>query len=61
MQATDRWFDEMERLLVDLNIRSGHLTGRLGFQPKDVGYVINAVMSDRFYGTNTNKRERSIS
>ena len=35
MQASDKWFDEIERLLDDLNIRTGHLNEQFGLQKRD--------------------------
>jgi formaldehyde dismutase / methanol dehydrogenase len=32
MQAADKWFDEVERFLSDLNIETGHLHDRFGIQ-----------------------------
>jgi alcohol dehydrogenase class IV len=46
MQAADRWFDEVERLLADFNIKSGHLTEQFGLRPKDVNHVIDIMLSD---------------
>ena len=47
MQAADKWFDEMERLLSDLNIRTGHLNEQFGLQKKDVEHiVINQYAND---------------
>jgi alcohol dehydrogenase class IV len=48
IQAADRWFDEMERLLTDLGIKSGHLTEQVGFQQKDIDHVLDAMISDTF-------------
>jgi alcohol dehydrogenase class IV len=42
MQAADKWFDEIERLLADLNIKSGHLNEQFGLQQKDLEYIVNA-------------------
>ena len=47
MQAADKWFDEIERLLSDLNIRTGHLNEQFGLQKKDVEHiVINQYAND---------------
>jgi methanol:N,N-dimethyl-4-nitrosoaniline oxidoreductase len=40
MQAADKWFEEIERLLKDLNIETGNLNKQFGFQKKDVEHVI---------------------
>jgi len=36
MQAADRWFDEVERMLSDLNIVTGHLQEQLGIKPENL-------------------------
>jgi alcohol dehydrogenase class IV len=40
VQASDKWFDEMERLLADLNIKTGHLKEQFGLQEKDFDHII---------------------
>jgi alcohol dehydrogenase class IV len=45
MQASDRWFDEVERLLKDLNIKPGHLTEQFGFEEKDVDHIVQRATS----------------
>jgi methanol:N,N-dimethyl-4-nitrosoaniline oxidoreductase len=40
MQASDKWFEEIERLLSDLNIRTGHLEEQFGLQRKDIEHII---------------------
>ena len=40
IQAADKWFDEMERLLKDLNIETGNLNKQFGFQKTDVEHVV---------------------
>ena len=40
MQAADKWFDEIERLLADLNIRTGHLNEQFGLQRKDLEHIV---------------------
>ena len=40
MQAADKWFDEVERLLVDLNIQTGHLSEQFGLQEKDLDHIV---------------------
>jgi methanol:N,N-dimethyl-4-nitrosoaniline oxidoreductase len=40
MQAADKWFDEIERLQTDLNIKSGHLNEQFGLQQKDLIQLI---------------------
>jgi formaldehyde dismutase / methanol dehydrogenase len=39
MEAADKWFDEVERLLVDLDITSGHLTEQFGFTKDDIKLI----------------------
>jgi alcohol dehydrogenase class IV len=46
MQAADKWFDEMERLLADLNIRTGHLHEQFGLQQKDVKHIVTVYSND---------------
>jgi methanol:N,N-dimethyl-4-nitrosoaniline oxidoreductase len=46
MQAADKWFDEVERLLTDLNIKTGHLNEQLGFQRKDVEHIVTIYSND---------------
>jgi alcohol dehydrogenase class IV len=47
MQASDKWFDEIERLLSDLNIRTGHLNEQFGLQKKDVEHIVtNQYLND---------------
>jgi formaldehyde dismutase / methanol dehydrogenase len=36
MQAADKWFEEIERFLKDLNIQTGHLNEQFGVQKKDL-------------------------
>jgi alcohol dehydrogenase len=46
MQAADRWFDEIERLLADLGIKSGHLNEQLGLQHEDLEHIVNIYAND---------------
>jgi methanol:N,N-dimethyl-4-nitrosoaniline oxidoreductase len=46
MQAADKWFDEVERLLADLNIKTGHLNEQFGFQQKDVEHIVTIYSND---------------
>ncbi|MFC1933486.1 iron-containing alcohol dehydrogenase, partial [Chloroflexota bacterium] len=48
MQAADKWFDEVERLLADLNIKTGHLHEQVGLQQEDLEDLANR-MSKGFY------------
>ena len=46
IQAADKWFDEVERLLADLNIKSGHLNEQFGVQEKDLGHMVDLCLKD---------------
>ena len=46
MQAADKWFDEIERLLADLNIRTGHLHEQFGLEEKDLDHMATVFMND---------------
>jgi methanol:N,N-dimethyl-4-nitrosoaniline oxidoreductase len=46
MQAADKWFDEVERLLADLNIKTGHLNEQFGLQQKDVKHIVTVYSND---------------
>lgn len=39
LEASDQWFYEVERLLEDLNIESGHL-GRYGLKKEDIPHIV---------------------
>jgi len=45
-QAADKWFDETERLLADLNIKSGHLNEQFGLQQKDLEHIVEIYSND---------------
>lgn len=45
MQASDKWFDEVERLLKDLNIKPGHLNEQFGFEGKYVDHIVSRATS----------------
>ena len=36
LQAADKWFDEVERMLDDLNLETGNLQKRFGLTHKDL-------------------------
>ena len=55
MQAADKWFDEVERLLADLNIRTGHLNAQFGLQQKDVEHIVTVYSND--FGREGNPRD----
>jgi alcohol dehydrogenase len=46
IQAADRWFDEVERLLKDLNIEYGNLNRQFGIQQKDLENMANYYSND---------------
>jgi alcohol dehydrogenase class IV len=46
LQAADRWFDEIERLLKDLEITPGHLKDQFGIQEKDLDHIIKIYQND---------------
>ena len=48
MQAADKWFDETERLLSDLNIRTGNLNEQFGLQKKDVKHIVKWQYANDF-------------
>jgi alcohol dehydrogenase class IV len=46
LQAADRWFDEMEKLLKDLEITPGHLNEQFGLQEKDLEHIVKIYSND---------------
>jgi alcohol dehydrogenase class IV len=48
MQAADKWFDEIERLLADLNIRTGHLNEQFGLQKKNLEHIVKWQYANDF-------------
>ena len=46
VQAADKWFDEMERLLKDLEITPGHLKEQFGLEKKDVEHIVTVYSND---------------
>lgn len=46
MQAADKWFDEVEKLLADLNVETGHLNGQFGLQQKDLEHIVKYYEND---------------
>lgn len=58
MQASDKFFEELERLLKDLNIKSGHLKEQLGIQEKDLEHIAKYYQID--WGREGNPRDSSI-
>ena len=45
-QAADRWFDEIEQLLKDLEITPGQLNKQFGLQEKDLEHIIKIYSND---------------
>jgi alcohol dehydrogenase class IV len=48
LQAANKWFDEIESLMADLNIQTGHLSEQFGLQKKDIAYIMDDVSADSF-------------
>jgi alcohol dehydrogenase class IV len=48
MQAADKWFDEIERLLADLNIKTGHLNEQFGLQNEDLEHIVRRQYENDF-------------
>ena len=46
MQAADKWLDEMERLLADLNIKTGQLSEQFGLKQKDLEHIVASYEND---------------
>ena len=46
MEVADRWFDEMEQLLSDLEIQPGYLTSQFGIKEVDIDHIINIYQND---------------
>jgi methanol:N,N-dimethyl-4-nitrosoaniline oxidoreductase len=46
LEAADLWFVEMERLIKDLEITSGHLTEQFGVQEKDLEKIVTVYAND---------------
>jgi methanol:N,N-dimethyl-4-nitrosoaniline oxidoreductase len=45
-EAADRWFDEMEKLLSDMNIKTGHLNKQFGLKKEDLKHIVNIYSKD---------------
>ena len=48
MQASDLWFEEIERLLCDLNIQSGHLSEQFGLKKEDCPHIVTHQYANDF-------------
>jgi len=46
LEASDLWFDEIERLLIDLEITPGQLTKQFGVQEKDLDKIVKVYGND---------------
>ncbi len=46
LEAADRWFVEIEKLLKDLEIKSGHLNEQFGLQEKDLEHIVKTYAND---------------
>jgi alcohol dehydrogenase class IV len=46
VQASDKWFDEMERLLKDLEITPGHVHEQFGLKKEDIPYIAKIYSND---------------
>jgi formaldehyde dismutase / methanol dehydrogenase len=45
-QASDKWFEETERLLRDLEITPGHLHEQFGLQKEDIPHIVKTYSND---------------
>lgn len=45
-EAADRWFDEIEQLLDDLEIEPGNLSGQFGLEEKDIDHIVKVYSND---------------
>jgi alcohol dehydrogenase len=45
-EASERWFEEIEELLEDLEIQPGHLTEQFGVQEKDLDKIVRVYAND---------------
>jgi methanol:N,N-dimethyl-4-nitrosoaniline oxidoreductase len=48
IKASDKFFEEMERLLADLNIITGHLNEQFGLKREDFEHIITKQYSNDF-------------
>jgi alcohol dehydrogenase class IV len=46
MQAADKWFAEIERLLQDLGVQSGNLNAQFGLRREDFGHMVDVYSND---------------
>jgi alcohol dehydrogenase class IV len=45
-QASDKWFDETERLLKDLEIIPGHVHQQFGLKREDIPHIAKTYAND---------------
>ncbi len=45
-QAADRWFDEIEQMLKDLEVTPGHVKEQFGLQEKDLNHIVKIYSND---------------
>jgi alcohol dehydrogenase class IV len=45
MEASDKWFEEVERLLEDLNIQTGNLNKQFGLTKEDCPHIVKVQYS----------------
>jgi formaldehyde dismutase / methanol dehydrogenase len=55
VQASDKWFEEIARLLKDLGIQSGNLNAQFGLKREDFGHMVNIYAND--FCSQSNPRE----
>ena len=48
MEASDKWFEEVERLLKDLNIQTGNLNKQFGLTKEDCAHIIKFQYSNDY-------------
>jgi alcohol dehydrogenase class IV len=46
LEASDRWFDEIERMLKDLEITPGQLNKQFGLEEKDFDHIVKVYSND---------------
>jgi alcohol dehydrogenase class IV len=46
LEASDKWFDEIERLLKDLDIQTGHLKQQFGIRKEDLPQIVKVYSND---------------
>jgi alcohol dehydrogenase class IV len=46
LEVADRWFDEIEQLLNDLEIQPGYLTKQFGIKEEDIDHIVKIYSND---------------